>query len=203
MYLIRNNDYIVKAKNENLLVKSNYKLKILNLLGQYIKIENKTLIFRYEGIVYKIKFEDLIDIKKNKKTYSSTEESGYHRSGIFYFLQIEYKKNEKFKVFEFIFGKEEIEPFHRKKEYIVEDEIDKVINHFIRNNKKIENSFENNYITIRRGAEANEIEKILSNDFNWERFDCSNKTIMIACIIGVILFIIMFFTLPILLKNVM
>ena len=211
MYLIKNDDYIVKAKKENLLVESNSKLKILNwILGRYIKIENETLILRYEGIIYKIKFEDLIDIKKNRKTYDTIRESTIqknmysNRSGIFYFLQIEYKKKGKFKILEFIFEEEEIFPIHIKKVYINESEIDKVVNHFIRKNTKVENSFENNnYITIRGGAEADEIEEMLLNDINWEKFDCSNKTIMIACIIGVIVCIIMFFTLPILLKNVM
>lgn len=210
MYLIRNNDYIVKAKREDILAESNSKLKIWkSLLGQYIKIENETLIFRYEGVIYKIKFEDLIDIKKNKRNYTTTNRSRYTNGvyyidrGIFYFLQIEYKKKGKFKVFEFIYAKEEIEPLHMKREYIDEKEIDKVVNHFIRKSQKEENLFENNYITIRGGAEADEIEEMISNNSNWEKYDCSSKTIIIACIIGVILFIIMLCTLPILLKNIM
>ena len=210
MYLIRNNDYIVKAKKEDILAKSNSKLKIWNsLFGQYIKIEDETLIFRYEGVIYKIKFEDLIDIKKNKKNYVTIHEYRQRRGfyytdrGIFYFLQIEYKKKGKFKVFEFIYAKEETKPLHMKREYIDEKEIDKVVNHFIRKNQKEENLFEINYITIRGGAEADEIEEIISNNSNWEKYDCSSKTIIIACIIGTILFIVMFCTLPILLKNKM
>ena len=193
MCYIRSEDYIVKAKREDVFVTSHNKLRVLNFfLERYIKIENETLIIKQNGIVYEILFDDLINIIKNRRFHSYYGDTSFsYQSGYSYFLQIEYKKKGKFRILEFIFEEEDIEPFHRKREYIVEDEIDKVINHFIRKSNKIENSFENNYITIRGGAEAEEIEKMLSSQSSWEIYDCSRKTIIIACIITAIILIAM------------